>query len=304
MVRRRGGGATGQGGQIPQGAGGRGGGKRTATTPVGNLQKDMRRDLQEYYSEDLDGNASQDGWEEVRRDRRPERGHTDVPEGQSSPGPQRRTFAEAAGNGVQPRPQTQREERDPGARRGKGLFKTPPPEGSKRDDITIEVRKVNGTAFKGSLHFKEAKYGIFQNCLQLNPSLIHGLRFGYSDFPLVRFKLKEQIYIDAFLPKEYFDYKRDYTVGGVQKSDTLECKIRGIRNDATPIGESQEGRPLNQMGKNRRFGIQPRRTPNPHVARSIWHPCWRTFRRRAPGFGLGGRRSKDWNIFNQNASQH
>ena len=97
-----------------------------------------------------------------------------------------------------------------------------------RDDITIEIRKVNGSAFKGFLHFREAKYGIFQNYLQLNPALIHILRFGYSDFPIMRFKLKEQTNIDTFLSMEFFDYKRDNTVGGVQKSDILECKIKGI----------------------------------------------------------------------------
>ena len=112
-----------------------------------------------------------------------------------------------------------------------------------RDDITIEIRKVNGAPFKGSLHFKEAKYGIFQNCLQLNPTLIHGLRFGFSDFPVVRFKLKEQISIDAFLPMEFFDFKRNYSVGGVAKSDILECKIKGIRNDGAAIGENQDNDP-------------------------------------------------------------
>ena len=38
---------------------------------------------------------------------------------------------------------------------------------------------------------------------------------------------------------EFFDFKRDYTVGGVSKSDILECKIKGIRNDGTAIGENQ-----------------------------------------------------------------
>jgi hypothetical protein len=112
-----------------------------------------------------------------------------------------------------------------------------------RDDITIEIRKVNGAPFKGSLHFKEAKYGIFQNCLQLNPSLIHGLRFGYSDFPVVKFKLKEKINIDAFQPMEFFDFKRNYTVGDVAKSDILECKIKGIRTEGAPVGENQDGDP-------------------------------------------------------------
>ena len=77
-----------------------------------------------------------------------------------------------------------------------------------RDDITIKIRKVNGVAFKGSLHFKEAKYGIFQNCLQLIPTLIHGLRFGYSDYPLVRKRSKlDCIAIDDTISS--LDFKSD-----------------------------------------------------------------------------------------------
>ena len=48
---------------------------------------------------------------------------------------------------------------------------------------------------------------------------------------------------------EFFDFKRDYTVGGVAKSDILECKIKGIRNDGTAIGENQDNDPSNRWVK-------------------------------------------------------
>ena len=45
------------------------------------------------------------------------------------------------------------------------IFVTPRPEGGFRDNLIIEVRQVNGAPFRGSLHFKEAKFGIFEQTL-------------------------------------------------------------------------------------------------------------------------------------------
>ena len=221
-------------------------GKRQATTPVGGVYKDSRRNINgdEEYDDDEDGE-----WTEViyNRPKSPTNQPTGVPAQEAAPAQgtssTQRSFAEAAAStsSGQTRRRSQQEDRPQVI--NKGLFKTSPPEGPMRDDITIEVRKINGIPFKGSLHLKEAKHGIFQSCLHLNTNLIHGIRFGFSDYPLVKFKLKEKINIDAFLPMEFFDYKRDYTVGNVQKSDTLECKIRGIRNDDAPVGQSADSDP-------------------------------------------------------------
>ena len=234
---QRGGRVQGQGNQErPQG------GKRQATTPVGGTYKDPRRNINgdEEYDEDEE-------WTEVvyNKPKSPNRQPSNVTPQDTAPAQSntntQRTFAEAVASTSYRRPSSTEAQTE--GTRSRGLFKTAPPEGSMRDDITIEIRKVNGAPFKGSLHFKEAKYGIFQNCLQLNPSLIHGLRFGFSDFPVVKFKLKEKINIDAFQPMEYFDFKRDYTVGDVAKSDILECKIKGIRTEGAPVGENQDGDP-------------------------------------------------------------
>ena len=108
-------------------------------------------------------------------------------------------------------------------------FVTPPPEGSMRDDIVIEVQKINGATFIGQLGFKEAKYGIFRDCLKLDPAMLHGIRFGFSDHPVVKFKLKEKIDVDALISIEFFTYKREFLVGNHIKVDEVDCKIRGIR---------------------------------------------------------------------------
>ena len=112
----------------------------------------------------------------------------------------------------------------------KSIFVTSPPEGSWRDDIVIEVQKINGAKFIGQLGFKEAKYGIFERCLGLDITLIHGIRFGFSDHPVVKFKLKEKINIDALLAHEFFTLKRTFMIGKTLKTDEVDCKIRGIRN--------------------------------------------------------------------------
>ena len=81
-----------------------------------------------------------------------------------------------------------------------------------RDTIIVEIRQVNGVPFKGSLHIKDSKYGIFEKCLAMDPSTIHGLSFAFSDYPIVKFKLKHQINIDALKPREFFVFERSYRV--------------------------------------------------------------------------------------------
>ena len=123
------------------------------------------------------------------------------------------------------------------------VFVTPPPEGGFRDNLIIEIRQVNGEPFRGSLHFKEAKFGIFEQTLKQDPALIHGISFGFSDFPLVKFKLRKQINIDEFQPVEFFEFKRTYKTGNEYKSDILSCKIKGIRADASETREQPDEDP-------------------------------------------------------------
>ena len=100
-----------------------------------------------------------------------------------------------------------------------------------RDNIIIEIRQVNGVPFKGSLHYKEAKYGIFENCLKQDLTIIHGLSFAFSDYPIVKYKLKHQIDIDTWKPMDYFEFEPKYNLNRIEKTDLLQCKIKGIRSN-------------------------------------------------------------------------
>ena len=239
MVRKRGGG-TGQE-------------KRQATTPVGGPYKDARRNIQgdEEYEDEEE-------WTQVihNRPRSPRSFGAEAGSGQ-----QRDPAAGGSGMGVQQQSQrsststyaaaaasrekvsedqaTQRRER----RTLERIFVTPRPEGGFRDNLIIEIRQVNGEPFRGSLHFKEAKFGIFEQTLKQDPALIHGISFGFSDFPLVKFKLRKQINIDEFQPVEFFEFKRTYKTGNEYKSDILSCKIKGIRADASAAREQPDEDP-------------------------------------------------------------
>ena len=106
-----------------------------------------------------------------------------------------------------------------------------------RNDIAVEIQTVNDRPFKGSLTFTEAKDSIFSTCMGLDINLIHGIRFAFSTYPMVKFKLKEQIDVDRNLQHmEYFNFERHYTLNGVEKIDILGCKIRGLRTGNQAAG--------------------------------------------------------------------
>ena len=73
--------------------------------------------------------------------------------------------------------------------------------------------------------------GVFKGELGLNVKLIHGICFGNSTFLVIKFKLKQQIDVNALKHQEYFEFQRHYTYQGKNRADTLGCKIRGIRTN-------------------------------------------------------------------------
>ena len=105
----------------------------------------------------------------------------------------------------------------------KTLFKTPKPEGCMRDVIIIEVRFVNGEVFTGTLTKGEACVTIFQEILGFKSEQLHGVKFAFSGYPVIRFKLTEQINIDSLYSQETFDFTREGS------KDIIGCRIRGIR---------------------------------------------------------------------------
>ena len=226
-----------------RGGQGQGGGKRMATTPVGGPYKDQRRNIQ--GNEDF--NDDEDDWTEVTRtkQRSPTNQQAQPQEASTLNMP---SFASIAAQ----QPSSSRHQQHPSAqntsqqlRRNSDasvaaisqrkplnrIFKTAPPNGPMRDELVIEIQKINGKPFKGQLTFTEAKDGIFVECLDLNVRLIHGIRFRFNTYPTIKFKLKEQINIDDLHHHEYFEFKREYKMKGEWVTDTFECKINGIRSN-------------------------------------------------------------------------
>ena len=221
--------------------------KRKATTPVGGVYKDVRRNItsEDNYEDDegftlvisnkqKNQPRQSDSFDQSGDSRAHESttnmSFADAVAGQSTSTSTSRAGPSARRDSASSR--GQRRENETGEHRNRNFvskFVTSPPEGSWRDEIVVEVQRINGAKFIGQLGFKEAKYNIFQGCLHLDPLTIHGLRFGFSDYPVVKFKLKEKINVDSLISTEFFTFKRQYLVGNKMKTDEIDCKIRGIR---------------------------------------------------------------------------
>ena len=228
------------------------GGKRQATSPMGTSFKDPRYNQRGQSNRfDALGDYESDGggsWTEVPgRGNQPRTNNEHSgPTEQTNPQTDRPTFASMAAQGSQ-RTRSSQDARSTEQQQPKKvldrIFKTAPPDGPMRDNIIIEIRQVNGVPFKGSLHYKEAKYGIFEKCLKQDPTIIHGLSFAFNDYPVIKYKLKHQIDIDAWKPMEYFEFERTYKVNGMEKTDVLECKIKGIRSNYNDLSEETDSDP-------------------------------------------------------------
>ena len=119
---------------------------------------------------------------------------------------------------------------DPTSMGEQTFFRTPKPEGSMRDVVIVEIRTLNDEPFRGTLTYTEACTNIFVECLGLDATLIHGVKFAFSNYPVIRFKLNEQIDVDELYDKESFEFRRSVKKGNSHSMDILACKIKGIRN--------------------------------------------------------------------------
>ena len=104
-------------------------------------------------------------------------------------------------------------------------FVTPEPDGAFRDDFGIEFRTINGHPFKGTITFTEAKYTVFMRILGFESALLYSIRNSFSEVPVVRFKLKQQINMDDLRSMEFFDLERKSANG---RTDVIGCRILGI----------------------------------------------------------------------------
>jgi hypothetical protein len=230
-----------------QGRGKGGGMKRKPNTPVGGAYKDQRRGLN---SDEMDDDDDDEEWTEVSYTRKSPQRQEQQTQPQSDPmasssaqaSQERPSFASIA---AQPSSASLQNRRNSNASANynqrktlEKMFVTPAPNGAMRDEITIEVQTVNGKPFKGSLTFHEALEGIYIKCLELDRGLLHGIRFRFSQYPTIKYKLKQQIDIDELKRIEYFEFFRHYTAKGEARYDTFGCKINGIRATYDAILES------------------------------------------------------------------
>ena len=100
-----------------------------------------------------------------------------------------------------------------------------PPNGPMRDRLTIDILKIDGEDFKGTISPLEAKNLIYQDTLGLQRSLLHGLNISFQGHPVITFCLRDQINVDTAFESEDFVFERDSGTG----RSIREGKIHGLR---------------------------------------------------------------------------
>ena len=161
--------------------------KRQATSPVGATFKDPRYESRGNNSNKFDalGDYVSDGgeWTGVKNGRAGQHNNPNInnqhqPQTASGSTIEGQTFVNVASQRAGPN-QTAR---STGTKKTlERMLRTAPLDGQFRDNIIVEIRQVNGVPFKGSLHYKEAKYSIFERCLDMDPTMIQGLSFAFSN---------------------------------------------------------------------------------------------------------------------------
>ena len=114
-------------------------------------------------------------------------------------------------------------------------------EGAMRDTFLVDVVKMNGEPFKGTIPRTEALKYIFVKALGFSPDEFHGATPGFKGNPTILFKTKEVFNIDERLAgKSHFIYQKKVKTEKGEKVVEMSCNIRGIREkDPTiPVGPS------------------------------------------------------------------
>ena len=78
---------------------------------------------------------------------------------------------------------------------------------------------------------------MFVGALGLEISLLHSLKFGFTNCRTVTYKLKQQINIDDLARVAKFSIKRKLS-GENEVSDELHCKLLGVRIPKDESGEN------------------------------------------------------------------
>jgi hypothetical protein len=103
-------------------------------------------------------------------------------------------------------------------------------EGAMRDTFLVDILKMNGEPFKGTVPRTEALKYIFVRALGFKPDEFHGATPGFRGNPTVLFKTKEIFNIDERLAgKSFFSYQKTVRTEQGEKIIDMSCSIRGIR---------------------------------------------------------------------------
>ena len=89
-----------------------------------------------------------------------------------------------------------------------------PPNGPMRDQIRVDILKIDENDFKGTISPIEAKNLIYINTLGLDRNLLHGLDISFKGHPVITYLLREQFNVDTTFESEDFVFERDTRMAG------------------------------------------------------------------------------------------
>ncbi len=78
-----------------------------------------------------------------------------------------------------------------------------------RDQITIDILKIDENDFKGTISPIEAINLIYINTLGLERNLLHGLDISFKGHPVITYLLRERNNVDKTFESEDFVFERD-----------------------------------------------------------------------------------------------
>ncbi len=107
-------------------------------------------------------------------------------------------------------------------------------EGAMRNNFTVDVLKLNGEDFKGTIKHTDAIKLIFVGALGFKPQEFAGAIPGYRGNPTVLFKTKEVFNIDQkFALMQNFSFIKRVQEEDGMVTHTYDCSIRGVRAEGS-----------------------------------------------------------------------
>ena len=111
-------------------------------------------------------------------------------------------------------------------------------EGAMRNNFTVDILKLNGEDFKGTIKHTDAIKLIFVRALGFTPQEFAGAIPGYRGNPTVLFKTKEVFNIDQrFAQLQNFSFIKRVQEEDGMVTHTYDCSIRGVRAEGSTRSE-------------------------------------------------------------------